>query len=128
MSCCDDPTEPQKLDRRDLIRIQEEYGNLARELFTENPEQVLLRLLESTSHYLRELAALRAHYASVRLRAIALLGKDSLTVLLQIIDKEANSEFARAAQIRVDELNSKQSGLLDKLFNIGSVTTQRSLD
>jgi len=34
MGCCDDPTEPRKIDRRDLIRLQEDYGNLVRDLFT----------------------------------------------------------------------------------------------
>jgi hypothetical protein len=117
MGCCDDPTEPKKLDRRDLIRVQEEYGNLARDLFTEDPEKVLLRLLENSSVYLRELAALRAHYPAVRLRAIKLLGKDNHSVLKQIIDQEPNSEFARAALVRVEELNSKESGFLGKMLN-----------
>jgi hypothetical protein len=117
MGCCDDPTEPQKLDRRELIHAQEAYGNLARDLFTEAPEKVLLKLLESASPYLRELAALRAHYPVVRLRAIALLDKDNESVLKQIIDKESDTVFSIAALARFEEINSQQTGLLAKVFN-----------
>lgn len=70
MACCDDPTEPKKLDRREFIRLQEQYGELVRDLLTDDPEKVILRLLNSTNPYLTELAALRAHHASVRLKAI----------------------------------------------------------
>ncbi len=116
MGCCDDPTEPQKIDRRDLIRVQEDYGNLLRDLLTEDPERVILKLLEGSTSYLRELAALRAHHSSVRLRAIRLLDKDSQLVLKQIIDKEPDSIFAQAAKARLEELNNEQTGLLSKVL------------
>ena len=104
MGCCDDPTEPQKLDRRDLIRLEEQYGDLVRDLFTEEPEKVILKLLNNTNSYLTELAALRAHYASVRLRAIGLLEKNSRPVLQQIIQKEPQSEFGLAAKARLEQV------------------------
>ncbi len=104
MACCDDPTEPKKLDRRELIRLQEQYGELVRDLFTEDPERVILKLLNGTSGYLTELAALGAHHASVRLRAIALLEKSSLPVLQQIVDKEPDSEFGLAAKARLVQI------------------------
>ena len=100
MACCDDPTEPKKLDRRELIRLQEQYGELVRDLFTEDPEKVILKLLNEASAYLTELAALRTRQSSVRLRAIALLEKSSLPVLQQIAQKEPDSEFGLAAQAR----------------------------
>lgn len=106
MACCDDPTEPKRLDRRELIRLQEQYGELVRDLFTENPEQVTLKLLNHSSVYLTELAARQAHLASVRLKAITLLEKSSLPVLQQIIDKEADSEFASAARSRIKQFES----------------------
>lgn len=104
MACCDDPTEPKKLDRRELIRLQEQYGELVRDLLTEDPERVILKLLNGTSPYLTELAALNAHHASVRLRAIELLDHNSVAVLQQIVDKQAGSEFAAAAQARLAQL------------------------
>lgn len=104
MACCDDPTEPKKLDRRELIRLQEQYGELVRDLFTEDPERVILKLLNGTSPYLTELAALNAHHASVRLRAIALLENASVAVLQQIVAKQPDSEFAAAAQARLAQL------------------------
>lgn len=104
MACCDDPTEPKKLDRRELIRLQEQYGELVRDLFTEDPERVMLKLLNGASSYLTELAALRAHHASVRLRAIALLEKSSLPVLKQIAEKELDSEFGLAAKVRMERI------------------------
>lgn len=104
MACCDDPTEPKKLDRRELIRLQEQYGDLARDLLTEDPEKVILRLLNGASGYLTELAALRAHHASVRLRAIALLEKNSLPVLKQIAQNEPDSEFGLAAKARLAQI------------------------
>lgn len=116
MACCDDPTEPQKINRRDLIRAQEDYGNLVRDLFTEDPEKVILKLLDGSTGYLRELAALRAYHPSVRFRAIGLLDKNSQSVLKQIIDQEADSIFAQAAQSRLDELNTVQPGLLSKVL------------
>lgn len=105
MACCDDPTEPKKLDRRELIRLQEQYGELVRDLFTENPEQVTLKLLNHSSLYLTELAARQAHFTTVRLKAIGLLEKSSLPVLLQIIDKEPDSEFAKAAKSRIEQID-----------------------
>lgn len=104
MACCDDPTEPKKLDRRELIRLQEQYGELVRDLFTDEPEQVILKLLNSANHYLTELAALRAHHASVRLRAVALLEIPSLPVLQQIVEKEPDTEFGLAAKTRLKQL------------------------
>lgn len=104
MACCDDPTEPKKLDRRELIRLQEQYGELLRDLFTEDPERVTLKLLNQANHYLTELAALHAHHASVRLKAIALLEKISVPVLQQIIDKTPDSDFALAAKARIQQL------------------------
>ena len=104
MGCCDDPTEPKKMDRRDLIRLQEQYGDLVRDLFTDDPEKVTLKLLNSANDYLTELAALRAHHASVRLKAIELLEKHSQTVLQQIIEKEPDSEFGMAAKTRLEHM------------------------
>jgi hypothetical protein len=101
MGCCDDPTELPKMDRRELIRLQEQYGDLVRDLFTEDPERVILKLLNSSNTYLTELAALRAHYLSVRLKAIELLEKNSQAVLQQIADKEPESEFGLAAKSRL---------------------------
>ena len=101
MGCCDDPTEPKKMDRRDLIRLQEQYGDLVRDLFTEDPERVTLKLLNNANTYLTELAALHAHHASVRLKAIAQLEKRSQTVLQQIIQKEPDSEFGLTAKTRL---------------------------
>lgn len=104
MACCDDPTEPKKLDRRELIHLQEQYGELVRDLFTEDPERVILKLLTHANCYLTELAALQAHHREVRLKAIALLEKSSLPVLRQIIEKSPESEFALAAQARMEQL------------------------
>jgi len=104
MSCCDDPTEPKHLDHRDLIREQERYGNLVRDLLTDDPEKVLLKLLREANGYLRELAALRAHYPSVRFRAIELLEKNSVTVLQQIVNQEPASSFGLAAKSRLEAL------------------------
>ncbi len=104
MGCCDDPTEPKKLDRRELIRLQEQYGELVRELFTEDPERVILKQLNDANSYLLELAALHAHYVSVRLRAIDLLDKPSLAVLQQIVTKEPDSPTGVAAKLRLTQL------------------------
>ncbi|MDX8127883.1 hypothetical protein QLH52_11375 [Methylomonas sp. OY6] len=104
MACCDDPTEPKKLDRRDLIRLQEQYGELVRDLFTDDPEKVILKLLNDASGYLTELAALNAHHASVRLRAIALLEKPSMSILQRIVEKEPESEFGLAAMARLAQI------------------------
>lgn len=105
MACCDDPTEPKKLDRRELIRLQEEYGELLRDLLTENPETVILKRLNKANHYLTELAALRAYHDTVRLKAIGLLEKPSLSVLQQIAEREAESEFGQAAKLRLARLS-----------------------
>jgi len=104
MACCDDPTEPKKLDRRDLIRLQEQYGELVRDLLTDDPEKVILKLLNDTSVYLTELAALNAHHASVRLRAIGLLEKSSSSVLQRIAEKEPDSEFGVSAMARLAQI------------------------
>jgi hypothetical protein len=106
MACCDDPTEPKKLDRRELIRLQEQYGELVRDLLTDDPEKVILKLLNSTDPYLTELAALRAHHASVRLKAIELLDKSSQSVLQQIVHKEADSVFGLAAASRLEQIRN----------------------
>lgn len=106
MGCCDDPTELPRTDRRELIRLQEQYGDLVRDLFTEDPEKVILKLLSTSNAYLTELAALRAHHASVRLKAIDLLEKPSQSVLRQIVQKEPESAFGLAARMRLDQLDS----------------------
>lgn len=104
MACCDDPTEPKRGDRRELIRLQEQYGNLVRDLFTDDPEKVMLKLLDTSNVYLTELAALRAHSSQVRLRAIALLNQSSVNVLQQICEKESTSAFGLAAKQRLSML------------------------
>ncbi|MCK9607042.1 MAG: hypothetical protein M0R33_11415 [Methylomonas sp.] len=104
MGCCDDPTELPRMDRRELIRLQEQYGDLVRDLFTEDPEKVILKLLNTSNAYLTELAALRAHHAAVRLKAIDLLEKPSKPVLQQILQKEPGSTFGLAAKARLDVL------------------------
>lgn len=117
-NCCSDPTEPSKVDPRELRREQEHFGNLVRDLFTEDPERVILRQLNEANTYLRELAAMNAHYASVRKRAIDLLGADSVTILERIIQKHPDSEFAAAAQHRMNTLAEDQNTTaLGKLFN-----------
>lgn len=98
MGCCDDPTEPVKVDQRELLRMQEQYGNLVRDLFTDDPEKVILKQLHDANRYLRELAALRAHYPSVRLKAIELLDGDSLSILERIIDQDPESDSGHAAK------------------------------
>lgn len=115
-TCCDDPTEPHKIDPRELLREQEHYGNLVRDLFTDDPERVILRQLNEASTYLRELAALRAHYPSVRRRAIELLDKKSLPVLERIGAEESDTEFGIAAKQRIDRLNA-DTGIIGKLFH-----------
>lgn len=102
--CCNDPTEIPKLDPRDLVREQTRYGNLVRELFTGDPEKLMHHELREANAYLRELAALRAHYPSVRLAAIALLEAPSLSVLQRIIEKEPESEVGKAANAQVIKL------------------------
>lgn len=115
-TCCHDPTEPpNKIDARELARAEMRYDELVRDLFTGNPETVLLKLVNGSSVYLRELAALRAHYPSVRLHAIQLLEKSSAGVLSQIAEKEPASEFGLAAEHRLQHLND-ETGLFGKLF------------
>ncbi len=103
-NCCSDPTEIPKVDPRDLVREQTRYGDLVRELFTSDPEKLMLHELREANTYLRELAALRAHYPSVRLAAIALLEASSLPVLQRIIDKEQASEIGLAATEHLQKL------------------------
>jgi oligoribonuclease NrnB/cAMP/cGMP phosphodiesterase (DHH superfamily) len=116
MGCCDDPTEPEKFSRSDLVRIQQEYGNLVRDLFTENPEKVILKQLNRANVYLRELAALNAYHVSARKHAIELLENDSISILQRIIDKEAETEIGLFAQQRIEDLK-KDSGFFRKIFD-----------
>ncbi|PKM12384.1 MAG: hypothetical protein CVV13_05720 [Gammaproteobacteria bacterium HGW-Gammaproteobacteria-3] len=116
MSCCDDPTEPAKADLRDVARVQTQYGNLVRDLFTDDPEKVILKQLQEANTYLRELAALNAHYPSVRRHAIELLDKKSQSVLEQILVKEADSEFGQLARKQLEHIQN-DGGLLAKLFH-----------
>lgn len=102
--CCEDPTEPHRVDPRELLREQKRYDDLMLDLVTENPEKVLLKHLHEASVYLKELAALRAYHPSVRLYAIQLLNKNSVDVLSQIIEKNANPELSHAAKARLDQL------------------------
>jgi hypothetical protein len=115
-SCCDDPTEPRKIDPRELLREQEYYGNLLRDLFTDNPELVMLKQLHEANAYLRELAAMRAYYPSVRLHAIELLDKKSLSVLERLSNEEPESQFGLAAKMRIEQLHN-DTGFLSKLFH-----------
>ncbi len=103
-NCCSDPTEIPKVDPRDVVREQVRYGDLLRELFTADPEKLMLHELREASPYLRELAALRAHYPTVRLAAIACLEKPSFNVLQRIIDKEQLSEIGVAATKQLQSL------------------------
>lgn len=105
-NCCDDPTEPHKIDPRALFREQEHYGNLLRDLFTENPERVICRQLYEANAYLRELAALGAYYPSVRCQAIGLLDKKSMAVLEKISQEEFDTQFGVAAKKRIGQLNN----------------------
>ncbi len=116
MGCCDDPTEPVKINRSDMVRVQEQYGNLVRDLFTSDPEKVILEQLNQANTYLTELAALNAHYDSVRKRAIELLEQDSISVLKQIADKNVGNKFGQYALERMEDLK-KDRGLLAKFFN-----------
>lgn len=116
MGCCDDPTEPIKINRIDLVRIQEQYGNLVRDLFTSDPEKVILKQLDTSNIYLKELAALNAHYDSVRKHAIELLEKESISVLQRIVKKEAANEIALCAKQRIEQLKDDK-GVFGKLFN-----------
>jgi len=106
-NCCTDPTEPVKFDSRDLRREQELHGNLLRDLFTENPEKVMLKQLQLSNAYLRELAALNAHYGSVRKQAIALLDDASISVLKRIIEQESNTDIVDAAQLQLQKITGE---------------------
>lgn len=106
MACSDDPTEPKKLDRRELIRLQEQYGELVRNLLTDDPEKVILKLLDSTNTYLTELAALQAHYVSVRLKAIDLLDKSSQSILQQIVKRELDTPLGVTAKARLEQIRT----------------------
>lgn len=117
-SCCNDPTESDKIDPRELLREQERHGNLLRDLFTDDPERVMLKQLHEANVYLRELAALRAHYSSIRYHAIELLDKKSLLVLEKISKTEADTPFGIAANKRIEQLKN-DTGLLSKLFRTG---------
>ncbi|MCK5828994.1 MAG: hypothetical protein KAH20_01695 [Methylococcales bacterium] len=116
MSCCDDPTEPVKITRSDLVRVQEQYGNLLRDLLTSDPERVILTQLNQANNYLQELAALNAHYDSVRKRAIELLKKESISTLQRIVKKEGENEIGLFAQQRI-EILKKEPGFFGKFFN-----------
>lgn len=116
MGCCDDPTEPVKINRADLARAQEQYGALLRDLFTGDPEKVMLKQLNGAGVYLTELAALNAHYDSVRKHAIELLGDKSLSMLQRIVDKEPESEIGLFAQQRIEAIK-KDGGFLAKVFS-----------
>jgi len=116
MGCCDDPTEPLKINRTDVARIQEQYGCLVRDLFTEDPEKVMLKQLNKSNTYLTELAALNAHYDSVRKNAIEMLKKESIPVLQRIFDKDPETEIGLCARQRIEHLE-KDTGFLGKIFN-----------
>ena len=116
MGCCDDPTEPVKINRSDLARAQEQYGSLVRDLFTGDPEKVMLKQLNQANTYLQELAALNAHYDSVRKHAIEILDKKSIPILQRIVDKEAESEIGLCAKQRIEALN-EEGGFFEKIFN-----------
>jgi len=115
MGCCDDPTEPVKVSRADIARVQEQYGHLVRELFTDDPEKVILKQLNFANRYLIELAALNAHYDSVRKRAIELLDLNSESILQRIINQQPETEIGQFAQSHLDTLKQK-TGILGKIF------------
>ena len=104
MSCCEDPTEIPKLDPRELVREQNRYGNLLRNLLTGDPEKLMLHELREATPYLRELAALNAHYPSIRLAAIGLLKEPSSSILQRIVDKEPSSTIGLAATEQLQKL------------------------
>ncbi len=102
-TCCNDPTEPIKLDPRDLRREQKLHGNLLRDLFTEDPEKLMLKQLQSANTYLRELAALRAYYDSVRKQAITMLDNHSASTLERIIETEKDAEIVNLAKQQLQQ-------------------------
>jgi len=115
MGCCDDPKEAVKISRVDVAHAQEQYGNLLRDLLTGDPEKLMLKQLNLTNVYLTELAALNAHYDSVRKQAISLLDKNSLTTLQSIVDREPDSDIAAIAKQHIEELENEK-GFFDKIF------------
>jgi len=115
MGCCDDPKEAVKISRVDVAHAQEQYGNLLRDFLTSDPEKLMLKQLNSTNVYLTELAALNAHYESVRKQAIGLLDKNSLAILQSIIDREPDSEVATVAKLHIEALENEK-GFFDKIF------------
>jgi len=117
MGCCDNPKEPVKISRVDVARAQEQYGNLIRDLLTSDPEQLMLSQLKGANVYLRELAALNAHYDSVRKQAIQLLGKESLAVLQSIIEKEKGSDIGEAAEKKRESLEQEGGFFSNFLHN-----------
>lgn len=104
-TCCNDPTEPVKLDHRDLLREQKLHGDLLLDLFTENPEKVMLKQLKSANTYLRELAALRAYFDSVRKQAISMLDSHSLSTLERIIETDEDAELVNLAKQQIRDIN-----------------------
>ncbi len=118
MGCCDDPTQPEKINRNDWVLLQEKYGNLQRDLFTSDPEKVMLKQLQICNAYLRELAALHAHFDSVRKQAITLLDDKSSAVLKRIAEQEGDNEIGELARQRLIELEKGQEpSLLGRLFH-----------
>jgi len=115
MGCCDDPKEPVKINRADLARAQEQYGNLLRDLLTGDPEKLMLQQLNGANAYLTELAALNAHYDSVKKQAIERLTKDSLKILQTISETEPESEIALFAKQRIADLENEK-GFFAKMF------------
>lgn len=81
---------------------------------TSDPEKLMLKQLNLTNVYLTELAALNAHYDSVRKQAIGLLDKNSLTTLQSIIDREPDSEIAAVAKQQIESLENEK-GFFDKI-------------
>ena len=114
--CCEDPTEAVKVDPRELRQQQQLYGNLLRDLFTSNPESILIQQLQNATPYLRELAALSGFYPSLRLKAIELLEQESLSVLEQLIAQQNPPEITHAAQQRLEFLQTPHHPVKD-FFN-----------
>lgn len=104
--CCTDPTEPAKLDPRQLLQEQQKLGNLLRDLFTDDPERVILKQLQSSNTYLTELAALNAYHESVRKAAIDRLTEESISILERIVKKEQQSEIGLYAEKRLSILTN----------------------
>ena len=60
--------------------------------------------LRTASVYLCELAALNAHYDSVRKQAITLLDHQSIAVLERIIKQPASTEITQAAELQLQKI------------------------